>query len=72
MEEHADEELVVVEPDTIRYPRAVMVHLEDASVALGAVMASVLLGLVAPLAYAHAAELLLLDRDLQTHSREAI
>ena len=33
VEEHADEELIVVEPDTICYPRAVMVHLKYALIA---------------------------------------
>ena len=50
MEEHVHEEFVVVETDAVCNPRAVMVHLEDASVALGAVVAPVRLCLVTPLA----------------------
>ena len=62
MEEHIHEELVVVESDTIGDPGAMMVHLEYALVALGAVMAPVWLGLEAPLAnsYTASGEFLLL------------
>ena len=64
MEEHVHEELVIVEANAVGDPRAVMVHLEDASVALGAMMASVWLCLVAPLANTHATVALALNRSL--------
>ena len=50
VEEHVHEEFVVIEADAVRDPWAVMVHLQDAPVALGAMMASVWLCLVTPLA----------------------
>ena len=55
MKEHVHEKFVVVESNTIGDPGAVVVHFENASVALGAVMASVWLRLVTPLANAHTA-----------------
>lgn len=68
VEKHAQEELVVVESDAVGDPRAVMVHLENASIALRTMMASIRLCLVAPLANPNTAELLLLYRDLELHS----
>jgi len=53
VEEHVHEEFVVVEADTVGHPWAVMVHLKNTSVALRAVMASVWLRFVAPLANAN-------------------
>eukprot|EP00353_Schmidingerella_taraikaensis_P014142 CAMPEP_0185581814 /NCGR_PEP_ID=MMETSP0434-20130131/19055_1 /TAXON_ID=626734 ORGANISM="Favella taraikaensis, Strain Fe Narragansett Bay" /NCGR_SAMPLE_ID=MMETSP0434 /ASSEMBLY_ACC=CAM_ASM_000379 /LENGTH=185 /DNA_ID=CAMNT_0028200443 /DNA_START=366 /DNA_END=922 /DNA_ORIENTATION=- len=53
VEEHVHKEFVVVESDAVGDPRAVMVHLQDAPVALGAMMAPIGLRLVAPLANAH-------------------
>ena len=44
-----------------------MVHLQDAAIALGAVMAPVGLGLVAPLADTHATISLALDGGLHAH-----
>ena len=41
MEEHTQEVLVVEEADAVVYPGAVVVHLQDALVALTAVMTSV-------------------------------
>ena len=67
MEEHIHEELVVVESDTIGDPGAMMVHLEYALIALGAVMAPVGLGLVAPLADANTTVSLALDGGLHAH-----
>ena len=55
VEEHVHEEFVVVEADAVGDPGAMMVHLEDAAVALGAVMASVRFSLVTPLADSDAA-----------------
>lgn len=55
VEEHVHEEFVVVEADTVGNPRAVMVHLENASVALRTVMAPIWFRFVAPLTNAHAA-----------------
>ena len=49
VEKHVHEELVVVETNAIGHPGAVMIHLEDAPVALGAVMAPVRFSFVAPL-----------------------
>ena len=62
MEEHVEEEFVVVKADAVGDPRAVMVHFEDAAVALRAVMASVGLGLIAPLADTNTAISLALHR----------
>ena len=59
--EQADEVLVVEEADAVVEPRAVMVHFEDASVALAAVMAPIRLGLQASLAHADATEALPLN-----------
>ena len=50
MEEHIHKKFVVVEADAVSNPWAVMVHLENASVALRAMVASVRFGFVAPLA----------------------
>jgi len=61
VEEHTKEEFVVVEADTIGYPRTVMIHLKDAPVALRTVMASIWLRFIAPLANSYATELLLLN-----------
>lgn len=69
MEEHVHEELVVVEADAVCDPGAVMVHLQDAAVALRAVMAPVGLGFVAPLAYTDATVAFTLDRGLHSHER---
>ena len=54
MEEHVHEEFIVVEADAVGNPGAMMVHLEDAAIALGAVMAPVRFSLVAPLTDADA------------------
>lgn len=67
MEEHVQEELVVVETDAIGDPWAVMVHLEDAPVALRAMVTPVWLRLVAPLADTNATIALALDRRLHAH-----
>ena len=67
VEEHVHEEFVVVETDTVSNPWAMMVHLEDAAVALGAMMASVRLCLVAPLADTYATVAFALDRWLHAH-----
>ena len=72
MEEHIHEEFVVEETDAVSDPWAVMVHLENASVALGAVVASVRLSLVAPLANADAAVALTLDRGLHAQNGLAL
>ena len=69
VEEHVHEELVVVEADAVCDPGAVMVHLEDASVTLRAVMAPVGLRLVAPLADAHTAVSLALHGGRHAHHR---
>jgi len=50
VEEHIHKKFVVVEADTVGNPWAVMVHLENASVALRAMVASVRFSFVAPLA----------------------
>ena len=41
IEDHAEEEFEIVEPDTVAYPGAVVVHFENAFVALRAVVASI-------------------------------
>ena len=69
VEEHVHEEFVVVEADAVGDPGAVMVHLQDASVALRAVVAPVGLRLVAPLADADASVALALHRRLHSHER---
>ena len=60
MEEHAQEEFIVIEADTIGYPRTMVVHFEYTSVALCAMMASVRLCFVTPLANPDTSELLFL------------
>ena len=52
MKEHGHEEFVVVETNTVCNPRAVMVHFENALVALRAMMAPLRLGPETPLANA--------------------
>ena len=69
MEEHVHEEFIVVEANAVGNPRAMMVHLENAAIALGAVMASVRLRLVAPLADTDASVALTLHRWLHAHER---
>ena len=53
MENHAHEELVVEEADTVCYPRTMVVHFEDAPITLGTVVTPVRLCFVAPLTNAH-------------------
>ena len=57
--------LLVVRPDAVVHPGAVMVHLENALVALAAVVAAVRFALQAPLAHAHAALVFSLDGPLE-------
>ena len=61
VEQQADEVLVVVEADAVVQPRAVMVHLQDASIALAAVVAAIRLCLQTPLAHPDATKALPLD-----------
>lgn len=63
VEDHAKEEFVVVKTDTVSDPWTMVVHLENAPVALRAMVASVWLSLVAPLAYPDAAVALLFYAD---------
>jgi len=60
VENHAQEVFVVVKADAVCHPGAVVVHLQDASIALRAVVAAVGLCFVAPLANANATILFLL------------
>ena len=69
MEEHAEEELIVVEADAVGHPGTVMVHLQDAPVALRAVMAAVWLCFVTPLADSNTSELLFLHGHLEADIR---
>ena len=55
MEKHCHEEFVVIETDAVGHPGAVMVHLQNALVALRTMMAPLRLSPKAPLANAHAA-----------------
>ena len=66
VENHAHEELVVVKADAVGNPRAMMVHLENALVALEAMMASVWLGIVAPGANPRTTDSLRFERSLGT------
>ena len=68
MEEHVEEELVVVEADAVGDPWAMVVHLEDAAIALRAVMAPVGLRLVAPLADTHTTIALAFNRWSDSHN----
>jgi hypothetical protein len=63
VKQHADKELVVVKSYTVRDPGTVVVHFEDAAVALAAVVASVGLGLETPLADAHTSKFFPLNRN---------
>ena len=67
VEKHIHEELVVVESDAVCDPWAVMIHLENASVTLRAVMASIGLCLVAPLTDANTTVSLAFHRGSHTH-----
>jgi hypothetical protein len=53
VKQHADKELLVVKSYTVRDPGTVVVHFEDAAVALAAVVASVGFRLETPLADTH-------------------
>lgn len=53
VKQNADKELVVVKSYTVRDPGTVVVHFEDAAVALAAVVASVGFRLETPLADTH-------------------
>ena len=61
VEDHAHKELVIVEADAVCDPWTMMIHFENAPVALGAVVTAVRLCFVAPLADADASELLSFD-----------
>jgi len=63
VKKHADEELVVVKSYTVRDPGTVVVHFQDAAVALAAVVASVGLGLETPLADAHTSKFFPFNRN---------
>lgn len=63
IEYHAQEVFVVVKSDTVSDPGTMVVHLENASVALGAMVASIWLSLVAPLADSNTTIALLLYRN---------
>ena len=63
VEYHAEEVFVVVKADTVSDPGTMVVHLENASVALGAMVASVWLSLIAPLANSNTTVALLLYRN---------
>ena len=69
VEKHVHEELVVVESDAVGDPRAMVVHLENAPVALGTVVAPVRFRLVAPLTDANATVTFALNRGLDSHDR---
>ena len=69
VEEHVHEKFIVVEADAVGDPGTVMVHFEDAAVALRAVMASIRLRLVTPLADSNAAVAFTLHRRLHSHKR---
>ena len=72
VKQHVQEELIVVKADAVCHPGAVMVHLEDAAIALGAVMAPVGLSLVTPLANTHAAVSLPFNGGLNADDRASI
>ena len=55
MKKHCHEEFVVIETDAVGHPGTVMVHLQDALVALWTMVAPFRLGPKTPLANAHAA-----------------
>ena len=64
IEEHVQKVLVVVEPDAVGYPWTVVIHLQNAFVALRAVMASVWLGAQTSLAHSNSTVLLAFERLL--------
>jgi len=61
VEEHVHEELIVVKANAVCNPWTVMIHLKNTSIALGAVMASIRLGFVTPLADSYSTKFLLLN-----------
>jgi hypothetical protein len=61
IEQHIDKVLVVAKADAVRHPWTVVVHLQDALVALRAVVTSVWLGSQTSLAHSYTAVLLSLD-----------
>ena len=63
VEEHIQKVFIVVEADAIRNPRAVMVHLENALIALRTVMAPIRFGSETSLAHPDATELLPFKRE---------
>jgi hypothetical protein len=61
VEQHTNEVLVVVESHAVGNPRAMVVHLQNASIALRAVMTTVRLSLEAPMTYTYTSIFLFLD-----------
>ena len=68
LKKHIQKVFVVAEADAISDPRAMVVHLENTLIALGAVMASVRLGSKASLAHPNATKLLTLKREFVGNS----
>ena len=62
VEYHAQEVLVIIKTDAICYPRTVVVHLEDASIALWAMMTPIRFCFVAPLTYSNSSKSLPFNR----------
>lgn len=63
IENHAKEKLVIVEANAVRYPWAMMVHFQNALIALRTVMSPVWLCFEAPCTHADAAKLFLFERN---------
>jgi hypothetical protein len=61
VEQHTNKVLVVVESYAVGNPGAVVVHLQNASIALRAVMTAVGLSFEAPMAYTYSSIFLFLD-----------
>lgn len=64
VEQKIDEILIIVEPDAIGDPGAVMVHLQDTPVTLTAVMSSIGLSPQTSLTHSDATHLFLFNREI--------
>jgi len=67
VKEHIEEEFVVVETNAVGDPGAMVIHFKDTAVALGAVVTSIGLGFVAPLANTNTSIALTFDRRRHTN-----
>jgi hypothetical protein len=64
VEQKIDEILIIVEANAIRDPGAMMIHFENASIALTAMVSSIGLGPQTPLTHSNTTHLFLFNREI--------